>query len=172
MKCLRAAWPSCSFTLFCINPYNVKWSVNTFCFIKIEHTLPGWSSLIGWKCLTLAVSVSWPSLSVAGLTHPDGPTAPTSFWHRHPVAGAGMAETLATWPAVVLPLCLLEHLLTAMTGLRSTGRRRIGWWEERHGNIIMAGNEWIICSTMSNFCVLPCYFHVWPCVFIATFFYD
>ena len=76
-------------------------------------------------CLTLAVGVRWSSLSVAGLAHPDGAAAPASLWHRHPVAGAGVAETLATRPAVVLPLRLLEHLPTAVTGLRSTAERRV-----------------------------------------------
>lgn len=73
-------------------------------------------------CLTLTVSVGRPSLAVAGLTHPDGPVTPTPLWHRHPVAGAGMAETFPTRTTVVLPLCLLKHLLTAVTGLRGAGR--------------------------------------------------
>lgn len=77
--------------------------------------------LIGWRCLTLAVGVSWPSLSVAGLTHPDRTAAPASLWHGHPVAGAGMAETLAAWSTVVFPFRLCEHLLTAVTGLMGRG---------------------------------------------------
>lgn len=44
----------------------------------------------------LAVSVRWPSLSIAGLTHPDRATAPASLWYWHPVAGARVTETLAT----------------------------------------------------------------------------
>lgn len=68
--------------------------------------------------LTLAASVSRCPVLVAGPTHPDGTAAPAPFRHRHPVAGAGVAEALATRPAVVLPLCFHKHLLAAMTGLR------------------------------------------------------
>lgn len=42
----------------------------------------------------LAVSVSRSSLAVAGLAHPDRTAAPAPLRHRHPVAGAGMAEPL------------------------------------------------------------------------------
>lgn len=87
--------------------------LNTFMIISYTST--------GWRCLTLAVGVSWSSLSVAGLTHPDRTAAPASLWHGHPVAGAGMAETLAAWSTVVFPFCLCEHLLTAMTCLMRRG---------------------------------------------------
>lgn len=103
------------------------------------------------NCLTLAVSVSWPSLSVAGLTHPDGDTAPASLWHRHPVAGAGMAETLATWSAVMLPLRLHEHLLTAVTGL--TGGEK----KERHffscGSVYYNFNPYHLNCSVSFWCL-------------------
>lgn len=70
------------------------------------------------ECLTLVVGLSRPSLLVARLTHPDGAAAPASLRHRHPVAGAGMAESLSTRAAVVLPLRLLKHFLTGVARLK------------------------------------------------------
>lgn len=73
--------------------------------------------------LTLAASVSRGPVLVAGPAHPDGAAAPASLGHRHPVAGAGVAEALATRPAVVLPLRLRKHLLAAVAGLRRRSPR-------------------------------------------------
>lgn len=70
------------------------------------------------ESLTLVVGLSRPSLLVAGPTHPDGAAAPASLRHRHPVAGAGMAESLSTRAAVVLPLRLLKHFVTGVTRLK------------------------------------------------------
>lgn len=75
------------------------------------------------ESLTLVVGLSRPSLLVAGLTHPDGAAAPASLRHRHPVAGAGMAESLSTRAAVVLPLRLLKHFVTGVTRLKRQGER-------------------------------------------------
>lgn len=73
-------------------------------------------SLIG--CLTLIIGVRWASLTVTGLTDTDRTAAPPPLWHWHPVAGAWMTEPLTTRTTVVLPVCLLKHLLTPMTGLK------------------------------------------------------
>lgn len=70
-----------------------------------------------WLGLTLAAALHRASLAVAVLTHPDGPAAPASLRHRHPLAGAGVAEALAARAAVVLPLGLHEHLFAVVTGL-------------------------------------------------------
>lgn len=71
-----------------------------------------------FSCLTLAAALQRPPLSVTGLTDPNRTAAPAPLWYRHPVAGAGLAEPLAARSAVMLPLCLLEQLLTAVAGLR------------------------------------------------------
>lgn len=74
-------------------------------------------------CVTLAVGVGWPSLSVTGLTHPHRTTAPAPLWYWHPMAGAGMTETLTTRSTMMLSFCLFKHLLTAMTGLKRIKER-------------------------------------------------
>lgn len=70
------------------------------------------------ECLTLVVCLSWPSLLVAGLTHPDRAAAPASFWHGHPVTGARMAESFSTRAAVMLPLSFLKAFLAGVTQLK------------------------------------------------------
>lgn len=87
-------------------------------------------SLIGCVVLTLAAGVGGSSLPVAGLTHADRTAAPAPLWNWHPVAGAGMAETLAARSTVMLPVRLLELLLASMTGL--TGQD-----VEGHGRVIL-----------------------------------
>lgn len=73
-----------------------------------EVTLAGILTLVGGVC---------PSLAVAGVTDPDGGASPAPLGYGHPAGGAGLAEALATRTTVVLPLCLLKGLLTAVTRL-------------------------------------------------------
>jgi len=101
---------------------------------------------------TLAVGGHRPPLLVAGLAHPDRPAAPASLRHRHPVAGARVAEALAARPAVVLPLRLLEHFPTAVTNLRwGRGRWEGGGWIQRRGHIIMASASPSACQHVHDF---------------------
>ncbi len=64
--------------------------------------------------LTLS-SVLWFSLSVTGITHSYRVAAPASLGHWHAVRGAGLTETLPTYPTVVFPLRLLKRSITTMT---------------------------------------------------------
>lgn len=80
---------------------------------------------MGCRCLTLTVGFRRSSLTIAGLTHPDGAATPTPLWHWHPVARTQVAEALATGTTVVLPLRFLKWSLTAVTSLTSTAGRTI-----------------------------------------------
>lgn len=56
---------------------------------------------------------------VAGVTDSYWAVTPAPFWDGHAACGASLAEALATCPAVVLPLRLLEQPLTTMTFLQN-----------------------------------------------------
>lgn len=101
---------------------------------------------------TLAVGGHRPPLLVAGLAHPDRPAAPASLRHRHPVAGARVAEALAARPAVVLPLRLLEHFPTAVTNLRwGRGRWEGGGMDSETWTHYYGKRESISVSTRARF---------------------
>lgn len=136
----------------------------------VFHSLTSSLQFSVWLCLTLTVGVRRPSLAVAGLAHPDGAVTPASLWHRHPVAGARVAETLSTGSAVVLPLCLLKHFLAAMTGLGSAGTGR--WYNHErawHMIIILNTGHWVNnwfkqCQTSSCYALAT----LLSCLFILT----
>lgn len=59
------------------------------------------------------------SLLMAGVANSHRVPAPAPLRHRHAAGGAGLTETLTASTAVVLPLGLLEHPLTAVAFLQN-----------------------------------------------------
>lgn len=85
---------------------------------KQEHG-PWWSTeLLSGLTLTCAAGVRWPPLPVAVLAHSDGGAPPAPLRHGHPVAGAGMAETLPTRSTMMFPLSFFKQLLASVAGLK------------------------------------------------------